>query len=954
MKYKQLLKNFSFQSEVFLFTLFSAAFLLLSFFQNPDFTLSNFDKIVFSEATLNQFNINSRVLLFYKIVFAAILLIPLLCFVYFKLFCFVKLNLNFKKNISILSLLGLFSIVSSVVGLKANAITNLLLAICFLNIFLAFLLLYKSKLFYYFQNKLNTDFIFAGSLQILFAIMFLFNSKTVIFNNIELLYVICFILLTIIVLTLKIIFKHSDEKIHFFMLSLALIPFLAFVSIELLFNIGHNNDIFIRYKLIFSLLFLAFVILFALRAFVKIKIRINSNKIFTLYFLPSLIFSLVFLFAYSPFVVQTSEIFELANLANSMMRVFKDKLIPFVDFMSSHLLYEQWFGIIYFSIFGYNASLDFLAWEFFNTLIFYILAFFFIRKIVKDSAFAFFFVLTFPFLSSVFYVHIFVTVLVFFAIMKIQKNQSIANYFVLFTTVLLLIVWRIDTGFVALFSTVISLPLFFISEKTKFNFKKLGKSSLLFLSLLVLLFSFFFILRSPSYIFENLKTAFHYISTNQAHGFTQLAHSYPHQFYVYYVLFPAVSVLAILYIIYSLRNNNFCKPGEHKFYVLKASLFFFVCYLANAQRGLVRHSFMSFSEGFLVSTFFLASALLLTYLFYNRSTTRRFVVFYSSAYILFLFLKFFPLSEEEIQAQKAIQNPGIRNMDIAFDNSVFLGRTIKNIDFENQCFADLKHFMDSNLNPDQSFIDFSNTPMLYYYCQREIPGYFNQNLQNTVDDFLQLQLIKSFDKEKFPLVVYSNYPPNWHDNTDGVPNPMRYYLVADFIYSNYEPFGVISNKSIWKLKTADFKSKNFEIDTLINNFHIFHYKYSSLLLGNFLSSTTDSNFETILISKAEDSKNNRNFFININKMNVVSSSLFLMLEISTENEFEENFIHLRSEGKYLGHFVFNLKKGTHKYAIRLSNNYLWHVYETDQIIIDKSEGTEIKEYQLIKDKRLEH
>lgn len=954
MNFKQYLNSFYFKSEVFLFALFATAFLLLSFFNTPDFSLVYFDKIVFSEATLNQFNVDSRVSFFYNLIFAASFLIPLSYLVFFKIFSFASLNLNQRNAISILSFLGLFTIVSTVIGLNAKSLTNLLLIACFVNIVLAFALKSKSNLFWFFQNKLNTEFVFAGSFQILFAIMFLFNSKAVIFNNIELIYVLSFILLTIIVLSLKIILKLKDEKIHFLLLSLVAIPFLAFISTEFLLFVKLNSDVFVRYKLVFSFLLLTTILLFALKLLIKRKLRINSNKIFTLYFLPSLIFSLVFLFAYSPFVVQTSEIFELANPANSMMRVFKDKLIPFVDFMSSHMFNEQWFGLIYFSIFGYNASLDFLAWEFFNTFIFYLVAFFFIRKIIKDSAYAFLFVLTFSFLSSVFYVNIFISVFAFYAILKLQKSQSVANYLLLFATVLILIVWRLDTGSAALFTTVFSLPIFFISEKTKLNLKNLLKASSLLLAILFILFSLVFILRSPTYILENIRTAFHYISANQAHGFISLAHSYPHQFFVYHIIFPFVGVLAVFFIVFNIRKLSSNKSESHKSYVLKSSLFFFICYLANAQRGLVRHSFMEFTEGFLVSTFFLASALLLTYLFYCRSTYRRFYVFYSSSFILFLFLKFFPLSGTEIRTEKALQNPGIRNMDLAFDNSVFNGRTIKNIDFENQCFTDLKFFMDANLNPNQSFIDFSNTPMLYYYCQREIPGYFNQNLQNTVDDFLQLQLIKSFDKEKFPLVVYSNYPPNWFDKTDGVPNPMRYYLIADFIFTNYEPLSVISNKSIWKLKTAEIESINAETDSIINNFHIFHYKHSAILLGHFLNSNSNSNFETIKISKTEDLKTNRNLFIDINNNDVKDKSLFLMLEISTDNENEESFIHLRSEDKYLGHFVFNLKKGIHKYAVRLSNNYLWHVYNTDQIIIDKNEGTEITEYQLIKDKRLEH
>ena len=68
---------------------------------------------------------------------------------------------------------------------------------------------------------------------------------------------------------------------------------------------------------------------------------------------------------YHPIFTQSSEMFELANNANAQLKLFQFHEIPFVDFLSSHVFSEQFYGIIYHTIFGYSNDLAFLTYAFF-------------------------------------------------------------------------------------------------------------------------------------------------------------------------------------------------------------------------------------------------------------------------------------------------------------------------------------------------------------------------------------------------------------------------------------------------------------------------------------------------------------------------------------------------------------------------------------------------------------
>jgi hypothetical protein len=118
-------------------------------------------------------------------------------------------------------------------------------------------------------------------------------------------------------------------------------------------------------------------------------------------------------------------------------------------------------------------------------------------------------------------------------------------------------------------------------------------------------------------------------------------------------------------------------------------------------------------------------------------------------------------------------------------------------------FKNFKKFCDAQLKSDQTFFDFSNAPLLYVFTNRMFPAHLIPNLfqaADPIEDYLIKRLDTYLKSGKMPLVLFKQNT-GW-DSIDGVPQPVRSYRVAEFIYRNYIPFAKIDNYEIWKSKLS--------------------------------------------------------------------------------------------------------------------------------------------------------
>ncbi|MBI1836403.1 MAG: hypothetical protein HYR91_03970 [Flavobacteriia bacterium] len=741
--------------------------------------------------------------------------------------------------------------------------------------------------------------------------------------------------------------KIEVKSLIQFIQPIVLLPLFLFISIESEFFFKLKYNTFLPYKYLFLGLLLSSCIIYFLSIYRYKKLK-KAKNILEKLFLPASLFCIILLTSYHPFIEEPTEMFEAANPANALLRIFQFREIPFVDFLSSHMFSEQFFGLIHSWIFGFDKHSSFMTYGFIYEAIYLFLAYILFKRIFNNGIYSFIFILFFPYFTTLIHTGLFFSIIAFFQVIKVIKNQSVLNYSILIFCVIGLIFWRLDTGAASLFSLIAFVPILYYVDRIKIQFSSLLKACGYFLLLTIAITSLILVYIQPTDLISNIKSALHYTSANQAHGYPNIVTELNQQFLLYHVTFPIIAVLIILYIVYYLRQNQL--DGLNS-YSLKASLFLLIVFIANFQRGLVRHNFMEGNESFLISTFYIGISLFLLSMFHLKNEFTRFTILFTASFTIIVGLKYFPLeSQIKTKAELLLSEPTIKNLDLYFNNQNFKGKSIINQNFRAEKLNDFAQFLNQQLKPNQSFFDFSNTPMLYYYTGRKVPSYFCQNLQNTIDDYLQLEQLKTLNTKDFPIVVYSNYPKTWYDETDGVSNSMRHYLIAEYIYKNYKPIGVLNQHSIWLAKDQKLrKSFFFQKDTIsevpqINNYqraayymNLYFLKNKQYLKKQFFIKPykTDSLYTYFKVPKL--SKNNGYM------LKLRSNATQLAREFKVEL--------LDASNSLIGTNLFYSTPEAKEYLIRWGNHYLIHLKKARYIRVSKFDLDKIINLEFYLDER---
>ncbi|HWZ23058.1 MAG TPA: hypothetical protein VNW06_10415, partial [Cytophagaceae bacterium] len=371
-------------------------------------------------------------------------------------------------------------------------------------------------------------------------------------------------------------------------------------------------------------------------------------------------------------------------------------------------------------------------------------------------------------------------------------------------------------------------------------------------------------------------------------------------------------------------------------------LFFSLYYFFNAQRGIVRHSFIEGTDAFISSFVFLIVPLFVGYLLVQKSKV---IWFMGIATMLVMFTKY-----NEIESYKSNMSSVVENMQQRTPNPMNLVSKNTRIEEdnsfnENQYFA-LKKMIGTKFSDSSTYIDFSNSPMLYYYLQRRIPSVFNQYMQNTVSPYQQKENIRHLPAFDIPFVVFSNYPASWFDESDGVPNPLRYYHTVNYIYNNFKPWGISGKSYLWIRKDITIGNDVLPVDSdFVYSPKHWNIQKLAYLLGNtkeeFISK--EIKIEQRNIAVISDST------VSIELPKVINKTNGNWLVVEIENiDGSVSDLSVNCEvlaGITSDSFVFESKneKGKSFYLLPVSSFYNWHIYDTEKIILKMP----LKTYKLI-------
>lgn len=924
-QYNQFVKFIGNNYSCFIFiSIFYSLGLLLKYASTFNPELQSFTGRMIGEATLQGYDINKRIKAFYQAGALFLFGTLFISIIFWRASSFFK-GLFKAPEIQIINYTSLAGIILCFFTLLDAPIkTSFELIFCIQTVAINIYVL--KKIFFKDTNITQniTASFYAIAFALGFSVFFIWSEIVVLFEflpKVNLLYVLSITVVVAFFLVAQLI-KHKNSieskneinRLAYLLLPLALIPLLSVLKDETYLILNRNHVYY------FSPRKLYLIGIFCLSATIALRYRIiikkplqafvkNTDELVAKRYFPLLIIGLAAFTFYSPFIQAPTEMFEAGNRFLPLMEFQKFGVIPIFEKFNSHALSELFYGIIYTFFNGLNSR-EILIYDFMNQVVWALLVYWLMNKLSRNAFVALFIVLLFPISEFLLSDYSIIAILGIFALNKMMsKPASLKNYLLLIACAAFLILWRIDIGYPATVAIIGTLFIYWVNQKQfRIDWKMAFKAFAIFLTCMISLLIIIGWWRNIN-VFNKIWSAVNYLASAQTYGHVSLGEMAMSQFKIQYFVFPVIMILGAFVLLFFFKRYTISKSQR---FIYTSFIFLVIYYFINFQRGLVRHSFIEGHDNGLSSfAFFIFSAS--TYLFfYRKPQLLKFIAFITICVFLLMNYKYPVISSmQSLYSQTIVKT----NQFSAIKPSENITRCLGCSHFENKKFHNFKKLIANQLAESQTFIDFSNTPMLYYLTKKISPSYFYQNPLTIHNDYLQKSFISELKNYDAPLVVFSNFPQNWWDNVDGVPNTLRHFRIAEYFYNYYQPFTIVDSLCIWKRK--DFKIKN-----------------DQRLIYNYTAQLSDSSKINFPIKGIIKNSENKNYLFKINsntfKNKTGQTPLFTIVLANGIQNIKPNFT---DEINHIGYYIFNTMESSFSFQIKNENENVnvVNLYECDHI-----------------------
>jgi hypothetical protein len=728
-----------------------------------------------------------------------------------------------------------------------------------------------------------------------------------------------------------------DRSISLGMIPLMLIPISVPISNELQFTL--SDSVKDAQNISFTIMLMLLLISLLLFVFSrKIAFNVNRNLIETVH-LPIVIATISVYKFYQPFIAFSNgyDLFHHGELLISNQQLFSFGKLPFFNIYPTHGLFEMNFQVLYSLLNGYGP-VEPLLFGFTNQVIAALIFYFLLRKVTEDPIFALLAVCASPLLGIANFGYAFI-ILPGFTLVYALKKGGLYAFALHWSMVVLTILWRLDLGIpVAIGSILVVFVVAFskLLRKDSIGLRRIIQSSLIPL-VFISLISFIVITSVALLIHESpldiLKL--NIIFTTYQGDVMSYVDILPNQWNMIlaltqYLLLPIVSIFYIFIFTCTtlIERREF---AENQMILVSIAIFS----LGISFRSIQRHCLY---EGFHPYLIILLLMLLLFYLEPRRKNASKIfftVVLLVSSLIL---VDYNPLP------------PG--GQLFKFHN--WDNKESRLIDEHSQ-YYNITRFINENLEKNQTFYEFSNAPILYVFSNRVMLSYFIPTLYQT-SDFIQnemvLKLKEAHNKGDIKYVIFKR-SSGW-DDVDSVPNEIRSYKIAEFIYDNYTPLGYVDNFQVWVSKKIN-SDNEVRINKTISNGNITILHIDGI----------EQNFNLEKLPYIWGTFDSRKAVANTKILKTISENITLMdnsiqRDFPFEPDFDKssgNYIHIRvlspkeatlslqySEGGYTSGFSFQTVPSDRyeDYLIRASSQWLWISRNISSIRIKSSNYAKIE------------
>lgn len=767
---------------------FFSFYIVLKSIDASDLLLTHFDERSISVATAEGIDIGARVTIFYK----SLLFLGFLLFALTKLATIVQ-SLIPREELQLmngLSLAGFCLLFFRILGAEVRPSMHIIFALTGI--------LAIGSVFHQVRKRTETKYTIAFLWSALMAISLFFLQWYLLrFTSVKF-----FLSLPLTLLfsgSILYLFSTNIFSLNYNILRttypLIFIPLLVFISMEGV-MILNQRGINIQQWTIFLTGFICIIsyALYSLKRYKGVHPGVSHEVTLFRNWIPWMLAGMLCIAFYSPVVKAEMDLFETANNILPLHQWYNFGKVPFVDTFNAHTFSDFGAGWLY-SVFNGLDPMGYFVYRFLVQVVVLLLVYFMIYKMTGDGFLAIWLTLAYPYTNHILPSYFNLVPLAVIAFIRLYEKQTVGRYMFYFGTLAFMVFWRVDLGMSVLIAGVLSLLiLVFIIPSFKVAGRNFYRASLFTISLLFVFF-LLALFNSGSNLFLAINDILGYLSSYQSYGLMHLSVNHDLHYYSLYFFLPSVVILIVAATIYKLRSGAL--SGNTAIIAL-VIIFLGIFYFSNFQRGLVRHTLYEQWNMALTSFgFFIIGAYVLL-LSHKRSADSRFLIFFITSTLL-------------------VANYVYREPDLKTNNNYFslaekiyaapfsINGTEKISRIESpshgyNSFAELKSWLDEKF-PKGTFMDFSNTPMLYYYTNRILPTYFIQSPHTAHNDYLQKRFIEDLSRYNIPVAIFSNVPHNFWDNLDGIPNTLRHYYISEYLYREYKPAFIIDGHSIWIKKS---------------------------------------------------------------------------------------------------------------------------------------------------------
>tara|TARA_R110002072_G_scaffold123595_1_gene258893 strand:- start:233 stop:3136 length:2904 start_codon:yes stop_codon:yes gene_type:complete len=675
--------------------------------------------------------------------------------------------------------------------------------------------------------------------------------------------------------------------------------------------------------------------------------NVLGNLLNLIYF-PILIGSNVVLTEYSSVLLYTGfhDFFHGGEEIVPIQQFLQFGSIPYIDFNPPHGLFDMFPQLFYqllnntadyreSLLWGQGYMIGWLPRSLAAILIYYFLSKFLTHKV------AFLILLFLPIYHLIHPYYVFLTLPIY---ALCNSKGSFGQWLVFWSAVAFLFLWRVDFGIAATVATVFTCLTWRLSNHPAGMIRR----SLFALSLVVLisggLFLFLCFIRqqSPLGVLENIIDYARIITL--ATAYTEFVGKIDLSAVLQYALLPAFSVIYLSYFLYLIIYHRTSHPLH------RVAAFMAVASLVISVRSLNRHSHY---EGVFNPYFFVLIAALLPVLIMQTKVTLRAVLFLfvcSASYAALpkstsFFYYFFydrPLASQYVALASdrglVKLHPGPVSRDRVKPKSLGVENTIS--------------FLQSYLHGEESFYDFSNSPLLYALAQKKLPSHHMEKLAQVSDNLqnnVLVRLREEHDEGRLPLTIFRQNNSSW-DAVDGVNSEITSYRMAEFVYENFVPCVNIDNYEIWLSRKVDVEGSCEDhirrhwpehdkrpnpdkkgLNPIIQVPQVFELRQLPYVWANYddadpITSIADAqDIEIVPVSGWED----RQFELQILQVLASKSGSYIHLKIRSEKEGVAELSYANGNG-----FRFDiLSGGARDYLIRVSAQHAWYKEEFQTMLL---------------------